>query len=320
MNLAQRITGSGYCHIKQFLTPHEVAGLRRLYETAPPPSNNLYPTLDFGLVPDTVEPSVMDKIHALYAECFPEEVFIDESMTCFPVLPAEPSRSIKLPYHQDHESFFLCGEHFHYLNAWMVIEKDDPAHSNLTIVPFDRLAAKSQLLHDFCIGNGATVVADGHLKNDNLGSWHKLDFDIDEIAITPHMEAGDVLLIRGDILHKTQDQLTHRVAVSIRGIRAASVLQRRGIYSGSTEKLWVLAKNYHVYGTLDYIFNKMGSDLITIGDYIESKRTIDGELQAGSYMSKEFYAHLEAYKKTISQLLAEKVASKMNDRVSLSVR
>lgn len=318
MNLAQEIVKFGYCHIKQFLSPNEVAGLRKFYENAPPPSNNLYPTLDFGLVPDTVEKSVMDKIHALHADCFPGEVFVDESMTVFPVLPGEPSRSIKLPYHQDHESFFLCNEHYHYLNAWMVIEKGDPENSNLTIVPFDRLAEKSLLLHDFCLGNGATVVADGHLKNDNLGSWYKLDFDIDEIAITPHMEVGDVLLIRGDILHKTQNQLTHRIAVSIRGIRAASVLQRRGIYSGSTEKLWVLAKNYHVYGTLDYIFSKIGADLITMSDYIENKRQIDAELRAGSYISKEFYAHLEGYKKMISQLLAEKVSSKMNDRISLS--
>ena len=318
MNLAETIAKSGYCHIKHFLSSDEVDGLRRFYQNAPAPSNNLYPTLDIGLVPDTVEKGVMDKIHALYADCFPGEIFIDESMTIFPVIPSDPSRSINLPYHQDHESFFLCNEHYHYLNAWMVIEKGDPEHSNLTIVPFDRLAEKSQLLHDFCIGNGATVIADGHLKNDNIGSWYKLDFDIDEIAITPHMEAGDVLLVRGDILHKTQNQLTHRVAVSIRGIRAATVLQRRGIYSGSTEKLWVLAKNYHVYGTLDYIFNRMGVDLITIGDYIENKRAIDAEMEAGSYISKEFYAHLETYKKTISQLLSEKVSSKMNDRISLS--
>lgn len=73
-------------------------------------------------------------------------------------------------------------------------------------------------------------------------------------------------------------------------------------------------------GTLDHIFNRMGVDLVTIGDYIENKRAIDAELEGGAYLSKEFHAHLETYKKTISQLLSEKVASKMNDRISLSKR
>ena len=182
MNVSDEIQRTGYCHIKNFLTPNEIDDLIRFYENAPPPSNNLYPTLDYGVVPDTIETTIMDKVHMLHDTCFPGEVFIDESMTFFPVVPADPSRSINLPYHQDHESFFLIGEHYHYLNAWMVIEKGDPAHSNLTIVPFDALRAKSQILHDFCVGNGATVISGDLLQNDNLGTWYKLDFDINDIT------------------------------------------------------------------------------------------------------------------------------------------
>ncbi|MGU3778863.1 hypothetical protein [Burkholderia metallica] len=318
MNVSDEIQRTGYCHIKNFLTPNEIDDLIRFYENAPPPSNNLYPTLDYGVVPDTIETTIMDKVHMLHDTCFPGEVFIDESMTFFPVVPADPSRSINLPYHQDHESFFLIGEHYHYLNAWMVIEKGDPAHSNLTIVPFDALRAKSQILHDFCVGNGATVISGDLLQNDNLGTWYKLDFDINDIAITPHMEVGDLLLIRGDILHKTQNQLTSRVSVSLRAVRAATVLERRNLFSGSTSKLWVLAKNHHVYGMVDFIFERMGVDLITMRDYLVHKRQVHEELSTDPAVSKDYHAHLEKYKKLLSQLLVEKVSSKMDDRVSMS--
>ena len=295
MNLSDTIEKTGYCHMKSFLSPDEINGLRQFYENAPPPSNNLYPTLDIGLVPDTIDKSVMDKLHALHAEVFPGELFIDESMTFFPVLPTEPSRSVNLPYHQDHESFFLCNEHYHYLNAWMILEKGDPQHSNLTIIPFDALASKSPLLRDYCRGNGATVVSGDYLQNDNLGTWYKLDFKIDDIAVTPHMEVGDLLLIRGDILHRTQNQLTHRVALSLRAVRAGAVLERRALYSGSTAKLWVLAKNHHVYGCVDFVFNRMGVDLITMSDYISNKRRIDEELCTNAWLSKDFHSHLEKY-------------------------
>ena len=55
------------------------------------------------------------------------------------------------------------------------------------------------------------------LFNDNEGGkYGVLPYDINDIAFTPMLDSGDLLIMRGDLIHKTQDADTLRIAASIR--------------------------------------------------------------------------------------------------------
>jgi hypothetical protein len=319
MNISESIAKKGFFHQKNFLTESEVDGLRELYENAPPPSNNLYPILSYGEMPTNIDSRVLEKVHALYDECFPKHPLVDDSIVFFPIIPGDGSRSINFPYHQDSESFFVCREHYYYLNAWIVIEKGDPAHSNLTVVPFDKLQEVAPVTCQFLAGNGATDIEDGWIHNYSLGTRYPLDFDLDAIAVTPHMEAGDLLLLRGDTVHKTQNQLTNRVAVSFRAIRSGAVLERRQFYSGSLVKLRMLRKNFRFYGAVDYLFKKANADLLTIDEFLEGRKRYfqshDGE-EAKAWISG-FADHVERYGRTLAVL--EQVSAQVEPRIVMAL-
>ena len=57
-------------------------------------------------------------------------------------------------------------------------------------------------------------VAGGTLAvNEDRGAARFANVRMEELAVTPHLAAGDLLLMRGDIVHRTQDTDTARVAL-----------------------------------------------------------------------------------------------------------
>jgi ectoine hydroxylase-related dioxygenase (phytanoyl-CoA dioxygenase family) len=130
-------------------------------------------------------------------------------------------------WHQDHESYYYFQQNYHYLNFYIILEKEDPNKSGLSIIPFDKLREYSGA--DKIIGSGAksfhpqenstTVISQ------ETGEIFNIPVDIDSIALTPNLEPGDLFLLRGDTIHKTQDNETHRLALSIRCTRGDSVIK-----------------------------------------------------------------------------------------------
>jgi hypothetical protein len=151
------------------------------------------------------------------------------------------------PWHQDHESYFLYQEHYHYLNFWIPIVKPEPSRSNLSFIPYDALGARAPWLRDRLLGGGASrgLVEQGRdlIQFDDRGGRTQLDFALDELAECPAMNAGDLLLLRGDVLHRTQDATTPRVSVSFRLINSKSRVSRRRLSMGSPKKLGMMLKS-----------------------------------------------------------------------------
>jgi hypothetical protein len=54
------------------------------------------------------------------------------------------------------------------------------------------------------------------LDDNNGGHRTNFSFDLTELSVSPAISVGDVLVMRGDTIHRSQDTNTHRIAISIR--------------------------------------------------------------------------------------------------------
>jgi hypothetical protein len=189
----------------------------------------------------------------------------------------EPSLQ-KFPWHQDHESYFLLQDHSHYFNLYIPIVKPVPDKSNLTLIPNDKLKERVPEIYEQLAGRGATRIVkdqgqDVILDDDGGGILARLDFDIIDIEETPQLQAGDLLLIKGDVLHKTQDASTQRVAVSFRLLNSQSLVQRQKLIQGGLVKTVMMLNSWNKYELGLRYFNLIQSETATFEEilkYIES--------------------------------------------------
>jgi hypothetical protein len=143
-------------------------------------------------------------------------------------------------FHQDFDlDYKLSRDHVNYLNFWIPITKPEQARSNVTVVGFDALQARSQAAYELANeGGGKRYIPTGG-RTDVFGAYgeilgaepqrpeHELDFDLATVATTPALDAGDLLLMRGDIVHRTQDSDTLRIAASLRVTSSTKRLHRK---------------------------------------------------------------------------------------------
>ena len=179
---------------------------------------------------------------------------------------------IDFGWHQDHESFFVNQTHRHYLNVYLPVRKPDPARSNLSIVPADNFAAAAPELWAKLEGRGAATVREEGTRRFISDDWRggeigALDFALDEIAETPELAAGDALLLRGDLFHRTQDASTDRVALSVRVSGDTHTVTRSHFKTSCEVKDWFLTQNAPMYEAIDSVFRD--ADELPLRDLLE---------------------------------------------------
>jgi hypothetical protein len=131
------------------------------------------------------------------------------------------ANGINFDWHIDPESYFINHDHFNYLNLYVPIVKPSVEKSNLSLIPCDLLQAQAPELYSNMIkGRGAIRMLPGHGKvvfvDDHFGRIEEVEFDYRELVRTPELAAGDMLVMRGDLIHKTQDNETERINISFR--------------------------------------------------------------------------------------------------------
>lgn len=159
----------------------------------------------------------------------------------------------QFPWHQDHENYWLWQDTLNYLNFYIPVVKPILERSNLTLAPFDRFEQLAPDLHRKLVGRGATrVLKSGKgwiVKDDDQGGIvGRLDFDLAEIEETPLLAPGDLLLMRGDLIHRTQDSSTRRIAASIRYINGETEIRRASLASGGLAKAVMMVNGRDMYG------------------------------------------------------------------------
>lgn len=185
-------------------------------------------------------------------------------------------RGVTFPWHQDHESYFATQNHYDYLNFFIPIVKPVREKSNLMIVPFDTLEQSLPRTFRRVVRSGATMVYDvggRHvLCQSDSGTAHLTQKGFDSIACTPQLAAGDLLLMRGDILHRTQDAETERVALSFRAGYGATKVSRARLADGGFAKAQSMVGNFKEYELLFRAFDASGKNELPLSELLRHLR------------------------------------------------
>ena len=198
-------------------------------------------------------------------------------------------RGVNFTWHQDHESFFAIQNHYDYLNFYIPIVKPQRDKSNLSIVPFDTLAQECPETFRRVARGGATRFrrVDGRLLVffDEPGIAWWVDDDLDRIGHTPELAPGDLLLMRGDMIHRTQDTETDRVSLSFRAAWSQTPVSRRLLAGGGLPKAWMMANDADVYERMFRAFDVLGRESVGLA---ELQRTMEALPSSGEWGRKRF--------------------------------
>jgi len=167
-------------------------------------------------------------------------------------------------WHQDHEPWYIYQQLHQYLNFNMPIIKPDPKLSGVSVIPFDILETVLPEYVNRFKHNGATrfIASENSTKvyNDNDGTEFTLPINIDSISVSPELMPGDLLLWRGDLIHKTQDALTHRVAASFRITNRDALINKNILLSGCESKKGFIQRNSELFNRALAVFDKFETD------------------------------------------------------------
>ena len=187
-------------------------------------------------------------------------------------------RGVTFSWHQDHESFFSTRNHYDYLNFYIPIIKPDRMKSNLCVVPFDVLQRESpRAYRKLYRGGAARFIRLGSKRVvfcDDSGTVLVMPKDIESMAETPALDAGDLLLMRGDVVHRTQDADTERVALSFRVANRSGSVTRSALADGGLYKARMMANNAGYYERVFQAFDKAHKDELSIAELDEMLETI----------------------------------------------
>lgn len=225
----------GFTHISSFFADSDLHVLINDFESVHTDTNTNY---QIKFVSDDVLASFMDKLAPVVA-AITHKTRINVDLTICGVY--FDTDKITFSYHQDHEDHYLFQGLYDYLNFYIPIIKPNPEKSNLSIVPFDFLQTRDPKTFERLRGRGASrlrLLKAGRTKvfDDVRGDSWLMNCCVDEIAITPTLCAGDLLVMRGDVIHRTQDADTRRVAVSLRMANSNQIVRKCDLLKGSLVK------------------------------------------------------------------------------------
>jgi len=176
-------------------------------------------------------------------------------------------------WHQDHECFYSWQDMYNAINCWIPIIKDNSLQSGISIIPHDVFFEKyPDFFTRHIVGQGAkkfrkmdtgaTVMFD-----DYHGSESRLPFDLDDLSLSPELTTGDMLIIRQDVIHRTQDRINDRVAISVRCRNNNGVLTKSHFLKSCARKEQMMNNNIEWYDRFKKKFEN--ADQILIKDMLE---------------------------------------------------
>jgi hypothetical protein len=146
-----------------------------------------------------------------------------------------------LNWHLDHFSYYLHEDHRNWLICYMPVMKPSPDLANLAIIPSDVLEACDPELSRRVRGRGAMrfrcVEPDTvdwfamrfPEQSMTIGDWFaiddyddatmgwKIDIDLERHKVVPRLEVHDLLIMRADVIHRTNDAGSDRISIRCDG-------------------------------------------------------------------------------------------------------
>lgn len=237
-------------------------------------------------------------------------------------------RGVVFPWHQDHESYYMSQNHYDYLNLYIPVIKIRPDKSNLCVIPFDVLERENPATFRSVVRKGATLVHNlGDrilLQQNDTATIHVTRTDFDRIAHTPQLAAGDLLVMRGDIFHRTEDGETERVALSIRIGSSKTIVRRAGLAGGGLAKVQTMSSNFAMYYALFSAFEAARKDAMPLDELMRVAVEVGKTLPAlketpGRYLLRQKVRSgvvLSSVAKTFNELVKNRVIYRFHKRQS----
>ncbi len=141
-----------------------------------------------------------------------------------------------LNWHIDHYTYYFHKDHKNYLICYLPILKPNKNYSNVALIPYDTLKKRDKNTFKRIKHRGAVRFRkvekdtkpwfDLRFKKDTkVGNWYalddyldnvsgwKLNMDLEKNKIVPKLNLYDLLIMRADVIHKTNDAATDRIAI-----------------------------------------------------------------------------------------------------------
>jgi len=250
----------GYTVVPNFLNAEELELFRTDY------TSNATTFGHYGI--KMVTRSVMDSVASNFTSMLSEirqSTSIKADSIIYPQLYINNQKT-SFDWHQEHESWYLEQESINHLNFYIPLHKESPHKSGISVIPM--WVFKNQ--HDLLYNKGARRFVPGErtkVIDDDAGEEFYLDFDINKYSVTPNIMPGDLLLMRGDLIHKTQDTETERYSVSIRCTYGGKIISKSRLFSGCDTKMRYLENNSKLYNRVK---NTFGDD-----EYIQLSKVLN---------------------------------------------
>ena len=177
-------------------------------------------------------------------------------------------------WHQDHEPYYIFQNMYNGVQCWIPIIKPNKTEGGLGLIPNDVLESRCpDLFKNQILGRGAktfkimpnnTTV----MITDDIGGKTLLPFNLEEIAVYPNLEPGDLVVFRQDVIHKSQPSKSARVAIAVRAFDRDGVIIKEHFLAGPDSKREIINKNTKAYTKLIQKFINEGKDNILISDII----------------------------------------------------
>ncbi len=290
----------GFVHARGFLSAAELAFHREEYEREPVRPDNL--NYDLTAVQGRAKEALEGRVKEVLA-------LVAAATDLRPDLPADgcyfaTRRGIQFGWHQDHESFFTVQNHYDYLNFYLPILKPRKDKSNLCVIPFDALQQQSPRVYQKVVRAGAATYVRFRERtlvlHDDTGGLSLMEGDIERLAHTPQLEAGDLLLLRGDMIHRTEDADTERVALSFRAVRSGASVRRSRLAEGGLTKAWMMMNDAGRYERIFQAFDQEGREEMA---YHEMLKALERLPSPDSMGRKRFLRYLLGQKRREHVLL-----------------
>ena len=141
-----------------------------------------------------------------------------------------------LNWHIDHFTYYFHNDHKNYLICYMPVLKSNSKDSNVAIIPYNILKKKDFRTYKKIKNRGAvrfrkverdtkewfnlrfskkTKVNDWYALddyNDFTQGW-KMNIDLEKNKVVPKLKLNDLLIMKADVIHKTNDAKIDRIAI-----------------------------------------------------------------------------------------------------------
>lgn len=266
---------SGFCVVKNFLSPDELASICENYSNTPTSPNKNY---NVSIPSKVVIDKLVPKLNLLMCE-IAKTTNIKATFLTSDTFYIDNKKN-NFEWHQDSESYYVFQQSYNYINCYIPIIKETPTMAGLSLVPMDYLAKNHRELFFNVFNRGAQhFIVDGDRtkitdSERDLTYYHNIN--LDEVSVSPELAAGDLLLLRGDVIHRTQDTSSKRVAISIRYTDGDGTINKEQLFDRlSAQKKATILNNKPRYTRMLNYFETNGNNIATVKDLFKKENTGD---------------------------------------------